>query len=414
MPPRDRSPSALLKKITRPAKTLKEATRKNDELLQAIEKEQDPALKRQYQKEATIERNNLQELSKHHPFVQNALLRESVDDAVKSADETAAMYKQLSDESKRARTQAKAQQVQAMIDNRQESPYYRAPPKSRAPIKFEEKALTPGSMSRAMGKSASSAFSPTGEVSDTRSSVTASGHRRTATETFGGGPVVAATAPGYDNRQSLDERSASSHASSYGSSPSRISHQARPERFSKEAFGVPPAIEVTRSSDTSHSDRSSYSAPRGPGLPYQSAIGYPSSFNVDNSSDAFASTPEVNMAGNPVRIRQTAISSTSNLPSASWQHASAPYFEAHPRGPAHPPSSGFSHVEQAPRGRQTLAPPGQAPAGGPYMGGYSAAPGYSGHPAAPQAPYSAPQPPHTSKGSSSKHSGSSKHGGGRR
>ena len=92
-------------------------------------------------------------------------------------------------------------------------------------------------MSRAMGKSASrcvhaphvigsasyaiSAFSPTGEVSDTRSSVTASGHRRTATaETFGGGPVVAATAPGYDsdNRQSFDERSASSHASSYGSS----------------------------------------------------------------------------------------------------------------------------------------------------------------------------------------------------
>ncbi|KAL1710849.1 hypothetical protein EV121DRAFT_285274 [Schizophyllum commune] len=399
MPPRDRSPSALLKKITRPAKSLKEATRKNDELLQAIEKEQDPALKRKYQKEATIERNNLQELSKHHPLVQNALLLLDIS------------AQRLSDESKRARTRAKAQQVQAMIDNRQESPYYRAPPKSRAPIKFEEKALTPGSMSRATGKSASSAFSPTGEVSDTRSSVTALGHRRTTTETFGGGPVVAATAPGYDNRQSLDERSASSHASSYGSSPSRISHQARPERFSKEAFGVPPAIEVTRSSDTSHSDRSSYSAPRGPGLPYQSAVGYPSSFNVDNSSDAFASTPEVNMAGNPARIRQTAISSTSNLPSASWQHASAPYFEAHPRGPA----SGFSHVEQAPRGRQTLAPPGQAPAGGPYMGGYSAAPGYPGHPAAPQAPYTAPQQhPHTSKGSSSKHSGSSKHGGGRR
>ncbi|KAL1723211.1 hypothetical protein EV715DRAFT_286714 [Schizophyllum commune] len=131
--------------------------------------------------------------------------------------------------------------------------------------------------------------------------------------------------------------------------------QARPERTSSGAFGV-PAIEYTRTSDSSQSDR-----------------------NV--ADPAFGSTPALAAPADAFVRRSNA--STTNLPSAPWHYASAPSF--------------------AP---QTLAPPGQTPAGGPY-----AAPGYPGHPAPAQAPYSAPAQP--SRHSSS-HKHSSKHGGSRR
>ncbi|KAL1762711.1 hypothetical protein FB107DRAFT_244235 [Schizophyllum commune] len=162
------------------------------------------------------------------------------------------------------------------------------------------------------------------------------------------GHAAAAAAPrqsqthSHRRGHSSDAGSLISKSSSYGSTPSR-------------AFGV-PAIEYTRTSDSSQSDR-----------------------NV--ADPAFGSTPALAAPADAFVRRSNA--STTKLPSAPWHYASAPSF--------------------AP---QTLAPPGQTPAGGPY-----AAPGYPGHSAPAQAPYSAPAQP--SRHSSS-HKHSSKHGGSRR
>ncbi|KAL1668867.1 hypothetical protein GGF50DRAFT_110851 [Schizophyllum commune] len=164
--------------------------------------------------------------------------------------------------------------------------------------------------------------------------------------------------------------------------------EARPERTSSGAFGV-PAIEYTRTSDSSQSDRSKYSSSTH-SHPHRHAGGHSSStFNV--ADPAFGSTPALPAPADAFVRRSNA--STTNLPSAPWHYASAPSFA---------PGSTFGG--QAPR--QTLAPPGQTPAGSPY-----AAPGYPGHPAPAQAPYSAPAQP--SRHSSS-HKHSSKHGGSRR
>ncbi|KAI5832410.1 hypothetical protein K523DRAFT_414217 [Schizophyllum commune Tattone D] len=425
-----RSPS-LVERFTRPANSLADASAEAAHFLQDIEHEEDAELRKWYREEGIRHQRDPQSLTSgpggKREVVQNTFKRGQIDQRVKEFDNMKDQYRSLSQEQKEQR-ERQERHAELLRGSQRRIPSTgtaaapaqvpkapRAPTTPSAPFKFEEAPLSPGpkgSTSRFVPAASlptkyESNFNlrstdlyvvhsppPSGTGSTVRQGATAMGHRHTDTVAFGAGHADDAAAPrqsqthSHRRGHSSDAGSLISKSSSYGSTPSSQSHQARPERTSSGAFGV-PATEYTRTSDSSQSDRSKYSSSTH-SHPHRHAGGHSSStFNV--ADPAFGSTPALPAPADAFVRRSNA--STTNLPSAPWHYASAPSFA---------PGSTFGG--QAPR--QTLAPPGQTPAGSPY-----AAPGYPGHPAPAQAPYSAPAQP--SRHSSS-HKHSSKHGGSRR